>query len=42
MAPGLKVVRDHHAVKTDLLGLHRELDELSGVELLGRSFVTDP
>jgi hypothetical protein len=42
MAPGLEVVGDHHTVQTDLLGLDRELDELSGGELLGRSLVADP
>jgi hypothetical protein len=42
MAPGLEVIGDHHAVQTDLLGLDSELDELPGVELLGRSLVADP
>jgi hypothetical protein len=35
MSPRLEVIADHHAVKTDLLGVDTEIEQFERPELLG-------
>ncbi len=41
VAPGLKMIAHHHRVEVHRLGVHTELQQLSGAELFSRRLVSE-